>query len=140
MARKTTRKTTRKAVRKSSRRILNPATLPYAEETQAANDVIDFLFTRLPNFIARELHDLDIAVDRANLYRELSGLPDPVLKKAGLKRSDLPALVASTLRLVDLSNGRTGRPFAKRPSPGAKRKTAKRTAAKRKTPRRAARG
>jgi hypothetical protein len=63
----------------------------------------------------------------ANLYRELSGLSDSALKKAGLKRSDLPALVVRTLRLIEVSNGRT----AKRRSPAVKRTTTKRKAAKR---------
>jgi hypothetical protein len=121
------RKTTRKTAPKPTRRGLNPATLPYADETQAANDVIDFLFMRLPDFIARELRNIDIAIDRANLYRELSGLSDSALKKAGLKRSDLPALVVRTLRLIEVSNGRT----AKRRSPAVKRTTTKRKAAKR---------
>jgi hypothetical protein len=139
-SRKSPRKSPAKAVRKTTRRGLNPAKLPYAAEADAANDVIDFLFTRLPNFIARELRDLDIAIDRANLYRELSGLSDAALKKCGLKRSDLPVLVANTFRLMDLSKGRKAgrgrRPTAKRRTQGAKRKAAKRTAAKRKTARR----
>lgn len=129
MARKTQRKT---------RRALDPAKLPYAEETQAANEVIDFLFNRLPGFIARELHDIDIAVTEANLFRELSSLSDESLARAGLKRSDLAALVASTFHLINLAErrkGRRARPVARTRAPTAKRKLAKRSTAKRKNPR-----
>jgi hypothetical protein len=128
MARKTTGTTSR-----TTRRTLNPAELPYAEETRLVDKVIDFLFNRLPSFVSRELHNIDVAVTEANLFRELSDLPDAALKKAGLKRSDLPALVASMVRLMNFSKGRKGqlvRPDAKGRRPqGTKRKTAKRSTA-----------
>jgi hypothetical protein len=126
------RTTKRKTPRKVARSGLNPARLPYASETQAANDALEFLFDRLPTYIASELRNIDIAVDEANLYRELSSLSDATLKQAGLKRSDLPALVASAFHLIRLSNGRAGR----RPRRAAAQRKAKRTVAKRKAPRR----
>jgi len=126
MARKTKRKT---------RRALDPSKLPYAEEAEVANEVVDFLFNRLPDFIGRELRNIDIAVSEANLFRELSNLSDAALKRRGLKRSDLPALVASMYHVINLANGRRrgrGRPAAKRRrAPAAKRKVAKRKTARR---------
>jgi hypothetical protein len=128
----------RKTPRKLARSGLDPAKLPYASETQAANDALEFLFDRLPSYIVSELRNIDIAVDEANLYRELSSLSDATLKRAGLKRSDLPALVASAFHLIRLSGARAGR--RPRRAPGrqsrAAPRAAKRTTAKRKTVRR----
>jgi hypothetical protein len=129
----------RKASRKGARPGLDPAKLPYAGETQAANDVLEFLFDRLPRYVASELRNIDIAVDEANLYRELSSLSDETLRRAGLKRSDLPALVASAFHLIRLSQGRSGTRGRRAPPrrTGTSPRATKKTAAKRKAPRRA---
>jgi hypothetical protein len=100
--------------------------------------VLDFLFNRLPKFIASELHNIDVAVNEAALYRELTNLPDETLRSVGLKRSDLPALVASAFHIIRLSSGRPARRGRRSAKRGVTR-TAKRKTAKRKSGRRAAR-
>jgi hypothetical protein len=52
------RKSTRTTARKTTRRTLDPTKLPYAEEARTASETIDFLFNRLPDFIAREFATL----------------------------------------------------------------------------------
>ena len=92
--------------RKAQRRGLKLEQLPYAEETRVVNDVFDFLAKRLPAFIEREASSFGAVWAEADVFRALSALPDSALKKAGIDRADLPALVLSAFHLIKVSRKR----------------------------------
>ncbi|MGE5540357.1 MAG: hypothetical protein ACM30I_17205 [Gemmatimonas sp.] len=106
-----TKTTTRK-----TRRAFDPKRLPYAAEAQTVTDVFNFLTQRLPDFIAEEFDRLDVARSESELFRALSSLPDSVLRKAGLRRQDLPRYILSAFHFVNMAKGRKRRARTRRPA------------------------
>lgn len=86
--------------RSSKKRRLNPDTLPYAHRARIASDVFDFFGHRLPAFIDREFGYLDEASSESDLFRTLTALPDSRLKRAGIKREELPKLFLNAFHLL----------------------------------------
>jgi hypothetical protein len=124
MARTATRRSTRSSNQKKTsrnrRRALNPKRLPYADEAQTVTDVFHFLTSTLPEFIEEEFERLDIARSESELFRELANLPDATLRKAGLRREDLPRLVLSAFHLIKTTKRRR-----RVPQPGRARAAAR---------------
>ncbi|HET9149351.1 MAG TPA: hypothetical protein VFO61_02630 [Alphaproteobacteria bacterium] len=87
-------------VRTAKRRVRDIDSLSHAEKTRIANEIVEFFTGRLPEFIAREGNFYDLAWAEADLFRALSALPDRTLKKMGLDRAEIPALVLSTFHLI----------------------------------------
>ena len=100
-------------VRKAKRRGLDPKTLPYAEKARIASEFVEFFTDTLPDFIARESNALDVAWAEADLFNALAALSDRDLKKLGVKRVDIPALVLSAFHLVHIARKRKRKPARK---------------------------
>jgi hypothetical protein len=121
MVRKATRRPTRTPSR--SRKTSRPASRNTSAKPRRGSgeahltDLFTFLTKRLPDFIEEEFDRLDVARNESELFRELASLPDSTLRKAGLRREDLPRVVLSAFHLVDASKRRgkaKGRPPTKR--------------------------
>jgi hypothetical protein len=113
MARTPTRRSSRKAPRRP-RRAFDPRRLPYAEEAQTVTDIFNFLTGRLPAMILEEFERLDLARNESELFRALASLPDATLRRAGLRRAELPRYVLSVFHVVDAGRGRRGMAGRKR--------------------------
>lgn len=102
-------------VRKAKRRGrgLDPSSLPEADKARIASDIVAFFTDSLPNFISREFDLLNLAWAENDLFNTLSGLPDRELKKRGITRADIPALMMSTFHLSRLAKNRKRRPARK---------------------------
>jgi hypothetical protein len=113
--------------RKAKRRVLDLDRLPHAEKTRFATEIIEFFTDDLPAYIARKSDHFDLAWAEADMFRTLAALPDSTLKKAGLDRTDLPALVLSAFHLIRVSDKKR-RKSSRRATSARKRRPAKRRA------------
>jgi hypothetical protein len=121
MVRKTTRRSPRTSARRTSRRTTSSAGRTVAarrgKDEGIVTGLFEFLTKRLPQFLDEEFEQIRLARSESEMFQALSNLPDSELRKAGLRREDLPRFVLSAFNLINMSRdgrrsqtGSRGRP------------------------------
>jgi hypothetical protein len=130
MVRKTTRRSPRTtAGRTASRRTASRRSASSAsaaarrgKDGGVVTGLFEFLTKRLPQFLDDEFEQIRLARSESEMFQELSKLPDSELRKAGLRREDLPRFVLSCFNLINMTrDGRRSQARRRARSAPAKR-------------------